>query len=1025
MHQEIRIIEYEPGYAKALSDMWSRSADGWNGANVMQSTESVLREHENCTHLNTYLALVGEDVVGYCSLERFLRDEGALYIRLLNVRPDYHGKRVGKALVLQCVQRTIELNYPRLDLYTWPGNTKAVPLYKKCGFFWEKRDDSTHLMNFIPTVLATEAAKDFFADDDWYLSSTRCIEVKPDGRRENDFDFLEYTWHKEGHNLRIEFERTGRGICCLETDDYLLRVSAPEHGLVFGAFYQVKYEIVNKSKRPLDIELKGVNNKNISFALDERFSVTDQIWIEGEFYVGPIEEKQDSWKTHPLIETDALINGKEVSLKLGIEPKYPGLLSLTIPGGLSYLGAHSFCYINIESNLKDDAIFKFELPSSPDVEWDQREIHVKVAGKAKVSLQVGYTLSNYTTFYQPVPMEATLDTGAKIECSTKVGICFRGYGTGLEPQGDHSRSIINGAYEVRLNLKQNNLRLERIGAPFYICWYFPKLGKPFSDEFSKKEPDKVETGREGEFMVLKAYYSSCAYPGLHLVSVSQLRADGLFRHMYEVENRSDQITKDAVSLSNTFYFDMDNGVIPYRGKYIKLDESVDENVTSWNSEDIHENWLFNSNKHGFTVGLTWDESDRIKFAGYDMCFEYSFGSLLPDERRQTKPISVCLNLFSDWQAFRGYVQKADVDHRLTQTDNVLDIINGGNPFVNQEYCLKTINYKVRGGESQLRINSARQAFEPQDITIGADIKLPAPTKAYDDTLALVVDDGSLEYQRKRTLFCLGSTPVEIGSFVEKDQLVHYADNGVVRLKVAAEFAPTLYSLQTKDGEWLDSSFPIPGMKAWWNPWAGGFETELNGIPMEVALKEQRHAEACQLTDNFGNAWQGIVTTLTIAENEKRKGATLRYYYLLLPGSSVVCHVVEVHQKTGYYMDRVPINHVFFLAGSQDLAKTWIVLNGNNCGMMKLKAGQEDRHISTKDGIMCGSDDREQKVLIYGGLDSSSTYASVSKHFVRVNVGKSISVADGHRIFTAPVFLVISDGYMMAKQLENLSQIQFK
>ena len=204
MHRSMKIVEYTPEYAEAISKMWSISSDGWNGEDVNQSPESVLREHENSTNLNTYIALRGDEVVGYCSLARFSRDERALFIPLLNVPPKYHGKGIGKALVLQCVQRTVELSYPRLDLYTWPGNTKAVPLYKKCGFFWEKRDDSTHLMNFIPSVLSCEAVNDYFKDIDWYTDTTRKIEIKPDGRKENDFDFFQYSWEKDGRSLKVE-----------------------------------------------------------------------------------------------------------------------------------------------------------------------------------------------------------------------------------------------------------------------------------------------------------------------------------------------------------------------------------------------------------------------------------------------------------------------------------------------------------------------------------------------------------------------------------------------------------------------------------------------------------------------------------------------------------------------------------------------------------------------------------------------------------------------------------------------------
>ncbi len=188
---------------------------------------------------------------------------GALYIPLLNVRPDYHGKKVGKKLVKVCVEWAIELNWPRLDLYTWPGNIKAVPLYKKCDFFWEKRDDSTHLMNFLPTVLNTEAVKDYFKDIDWYDDSIREIEVTPDGSEEDDYNIYQYKWKTKNHSLAMKFDRRGRGIRMIETDDYLIESILPEYKLPFENKYKINYYIKNKTGKDLNVSIRGLNDKNI------------------------------------------------------------------------------------------------------------------------------------------------------------------------------------------------------------------------------------------------------------------------------------------------------------------------------------------------------------------------------------------------------------------------------------------------------------------------------------------------------------------------------------------------------------------------------------------------------------------------------------------------------------------------------------------------------------------------------------------------------------------------------------------
>jgi hypothetical protein len=77
--------------------MWNKSSVSWGGSNVVTTEEDIIQEHESSIHLNVYLAVDGDEVVGYCSFSEYKEDEGALYIALLNVRPDYHGKKVGVA----------------------------------------------------------------------------------------------------------------------------------------------------------------------------------------------------------------------------------------------------------------------------------------------------------------------------------------------------------------------------------------------------------------------------------------------------------------------------------------------------------------------------------------------------------------------------------------------------------------------------------------------------------------------------------------------------------------------------------------------------------------------------------------------------------------------------------------------------------------------------------------------------------------------------------------------------------------
>ena len=125
---QVEYTEYEPRFAKAVAAMWNRSSEGWNGRIWNSSEARVLQKERDSAYLNLWLALAGEEVIGYVKLSKYSLEEGVAYVELISVDPAWHGKGIGKALMRKCVERSAELGYQRLDLFTWPGNTRAVPL---------------------------------------------------------------------------------------------------------------------------------------------------------------------------------------------------------------------------------------------------------------------------------------------------------------------------------------------------------------------------------------------------------------------------------------------------------------------------------------------------------------------------------------------------------------------------------------------------------------------------------------------------------------------------------------------------------------------------------------------------------------------------------------------------------------------------------------------------------------------------------------------------------------------------------
>ena len=71
------------------------------------------------------------------------------------------------------------LGYTRLDLNTWAGNLKAVPLYKKSGYFWVP-ETSVRMENY-PLIFRLPR-QELFRQADWYRDFRRDLALRPTRR---------------------------------------------------------------------------------------------------------------------------------------------------------------------------------------------------------------------------------------------------------------------------------------------------------------------------------------------------------------------------------------------------------------------------------------------------------------------------------------------------------------------------------------------------------------------------------------------------------------------------------------------------------------------------------------------------------------------------------------------------------------------------------------------------------------------------------------------------------------------------
>ncbi|MCC0563318.1 GNAT family N-acetyltransferase [Brevibacillus borstelensis] len=1026
--ESISIVPYRSELAAAVADMWNASRDSWGGGNSITTAEQILQEEASSDSLAVYLAMDGDKVVGYCSLAEYREDTGALYIPLLNVRPDYQGKKVGRMLLARVLEQTIQLGWPRLDLYTWAGNTKAVPLYKKFGFFWEDRDDTTHLMNMIPTVLRTEAIAPYFEELDWYQDSTREIVVEPDGRKENGFDYFTYSWAKGEKSLRVEFERLGRGMRLIETEDYLLSAEVEGPRLVFGREYRIHYRIVNKSGKPLQISLKGAPNENIRFDYQQELAVTGETTLSASFFVGGITEEQSVWRTHPRVCTHILINGKAALFQVGILPKFPASLSLQVPG-LTYPGRTAQFYLDVENSFEEEAEFSFELPSCSFLRINQQRHTLRLQGKERVSLPLEADPYEHGFYEADVQVEAKLADGGSVSFSKKIGAAFTGPGAMLSGETEQTWQVHHGLHALYFNKEDNEITVVSGtgGEPTYLT--YPKIGKPYSSEFSKKRPEKVECIVEKGAIGFCAAYRSGSFPQIALIGKTLLFGDGTVVHELELTNLSADRLGTELWLSQGFAHPIFRPILPYQGRYVQTPASYGSDMDYWDGELISENWLFSRND--IPWGMCWPEEYRIDLQGWHMSLETSLGILEPHGKRTFGPFYITCGSFTDWKEFRAFARKEALPADLSLTDHLELVVSEHNPFIDsdkfevqvKEYKQQYLDGELTASLESMPDSGQAQRFAEDEEKTESGYSFAAPEKSCE----LVRIDGRFathETHLRSVVFPVGPGKVLLETAEEKGQQVYIADNGPLRIKAAPEFSPSLFSLSSHGQEWLATSFPERGPKSWWNPWTGGIGNIIAELNSFSLIKEERTASFVHLVDNRQNVWQGIKLSYDVQKQEKYRGLTCHQYYLLLPGVPVLCHTVEIVQNTGTYFAGKEWSTEIFLQTEDTDEEIWLKTAGANGEELCYKLGQGELSVAEISDYIVGSASRNDQMHIVTDLDTADVSLYANKEVAVASVVRELNLPSGSTAFPPPVFFVFADKKIPSDSLSALRAIRF-
>ena len=120
------------------------------GGDLLSQLQRYDLEAFGPTGLRTYdLAVMAEagavfaayrdgSIVGGCQLMRELDEPGFLYVVGFYVRPEWQGKGIGRAFLLEIERWAHELQVEGLVLTVSPSNQRALSLYESAGFARER-----------------------------------------------------------------------------------------------------------------------------------------------------------------------------------------------------------------------------------------------------------------------------------------------------------------------------------------------------------------------------------------------------------------------------------------------------------------------------------------------------------------------------------------------------------------------------------------------------------------------------------------------------------------------------------------------------------------------------------------------------------------------------------------------------------------------------------------------------------------------------------------------------------------------
>ncbi len=904
---EIRRFRLED--ADKVAEHINRSDPGWPGSGFTHGvpfTGEWVREWFSDSDWEIFLAWEGEEVAGYSTLACIDRKKKTAYIPLLNVDPEFHGRGIGRQLLFKCVQRAIAGQYNRLDLHTWPANLKAIPLYKKMGFFWNP-ETSVHMVNYLPLILQNPLVREFIDSREWYGFLQRTLSLSEDEETWKGLEVFNYRWSWEEDHLQVRVDRKGEKIVNITSPSFAIGLALDRQKSPLNAVNNLYWEVKkDREETPVFISYQGEED----FWPRGNLPVRAREWTEQEeFKPAPGLELPPGGDKTAVLKAQVQWHNHHMEMGVGLELN--PVLRITAPEELIELepGEKKEVWFNLENCLDQDLVGELQLLGcsrleitvpETDIELGPRgrgsiRVFLRGRGKGVADLDMVLLYRQGQEYFKAYPWQGK--------------VLIRGDGELSLFRTGEQTWLVNDYLSLQLEGGRGTVwekgRSEPVLKMRMMHW-----GPPFNSSLFYQ--GDFQHSIEGERAVISR--SGCGDPRLGLKMEVALAGNHIYTD-YELINFSDSREKVVLRPQNSAIFTAPVKVaLPLRGSVI------------YDDYDPHTfPGYFDLSRPGEEMGALWqafEEQGRVR----GICLPPGEGQveIMDDsfmEQKQVQEVEAfSRKCFPGPSFFVGpgtWEKVTDLAEKRgwTRVRGPLRTMGepywaGGLPVIKEGQGSGLLQADYAGfRESPLRI----------DLHFSRGLELASPTErvmakegqGYKRIIKWQGAEKAPGFYGIKTTYCLRGwqkekyLPVVVASAQGETEIrtsgsVWELKNGELEFKLDPQFAGTLFSLQYQGQEILASPYPEPDVMEWIYPWYGGLGPNLfvkkRGRYPGPLSREKFSPRRVELTAPQGISWQGVALDID-PHYRDFKGLQITVYYLTLPGIPVLGVKLDLKNTT--------------------------------------------------------------------------------------------------------------------------------